>query len=349
MDAGTRRDLLGLTYEGMVELVTSLGGRPVHARRLFAGIHRQGVVDPMELQGDIGRALARALASGWEVALPEVVGSAASTDGTTRYLLRLRDGQLVESVVIPDGSRTTLCISSQVGCAMGCAFCRTGTMGLRRNLTAGEITGQVVLMRGLLGDRGLTNVVFMGMGEPFANYGPVRDAVAILIHDLGGHIPPKRITVSTAGIPSGIRRLGRDFSGRVSLAVSLTGTTDVQRDRLMPINRRHPIAEVLAACRAYPLPKARVIAFEYVLIAGETDRDEDADRLVALLDGLPSKVNLIPLNPFPGSALESPTPEAVDRFFRRLNSEGLRATIRHPRGREVAAACGLLAADPGVG
>jgi len=330
----------------LAALVTELGGRPVHALRLLRAVHREGLQDLATLARPLGRRLVQRLATAARLDWPSVVEEVRSVDGTARLRLRLQDGAHVEAVEIPDGRRTTLCVSSQAGCPLGCSFCRTGTLGLTRNLEAAEIAGQVVVLRRRVeaDGRELTNVVLMGMGEPLLNYEAVREAVAALLHDRGGGLPGRRLTVSTAGIPGGIERLGADFGGKVALAVSLTGTTDAQRDRLMPINRRYPLAEVLRACRAYPLPRQRSVAFEVVLLAGETDRPEDATRLVQLLRGLPAKVNLIPFNPFPGAPHAAPSGASVDRFFRLLNGAGLRCTIRKARGQEIAAACGMLAA-----
>ena len=344
-------DLTGLPPERLLAHVQELGGRPVHAWTLLRALHREGLPDPAQVVPHLGKRLLAQLARTSHVARPRLGGGLASADGTTRYLLELRDGHRIEAVDIPEDHRTTLCISSQVGCAFGCSFCRTGTLGLERNLDPGEIAGQVALLRAHIEQAGreVTNVVFMGMGEPLANYPAVRDALQILMHDRGGGFPPKRLTVSTSGLPAGIRRLGEDFGGRISLAVSLTGTTDAQRDRLMPVNRRFSLDELLAACRAYPLAPGRTITFETVLLGDETDRPADADRLAALLGDLPVKVNLIPFNPFPGCGHRPPTPESIEAYFRRLNAAGVRTMIRQPRGRDVGAACGMLAASaPGL-
>ncbi len=343
-------DLVGLSPEELEALVLSCGGRPIHAKRLLRGLHRSGLLEPGAVVPYLGRQLLTRLAQRARVVRPTLLRRIVSEDGTQRFALQCADGAVVEAVRIPDGTRNTLCISSQVGCALGCSFCRTGSLGLERNLSAGEILGQVALLRLEIEQEGaeLTNVVFMGMGEPMANYEAVRRAVAVLIHDSGGHLPPRRVTVSTAGIPKGIQRLAEDFGGRVSLAISLTGTTDEQRDRLMPINRRYPLAELMAAARAYPRRPQRSLAFGVVLSGGETDREEDLERLIALLQGLRVKVNLIPFNEFPGCAHRAPAPAAVDLFFHRLNEAGLRTMIRVPRGREVFAACGQLAGELGA-
>lgn len=340
-----RPHLAGLTPERLGALVERHGGRPVHATRLLRALHREVPSDLQGLARPLGKRLVARLSAAARLGWPEIAEQARSEDGTTRFRLRLADGASVEAVDIPDGRRTTLCISSQVGCALRCSFCCTGTFGLTRNLEAAEIAGQVAVLRRGIEDAGreLTNVVLMGMGEPLLNYDAVSAALHILLHDSGGGLPGRRLTVSTAGVPAGITRLGAEFGGSVALAVSLSGSSDTDRDRLMPINRRFPLQRLIQACREYPLPRQRSVAFEVVLLAGETDRNEDAARLVALLDGVAAKVNLIPFNPFPGAPHAAPDAAAVDRFFRLLNGAGLRCTIRKARGQEVAAACGLLA------
>jgi 23S rRNA (adenine2503-C2)-methyltransferase len=281
-----------------------------------------------------------------------VVGRAApprilrSEDGTRKYLIRLADGLTVESVLIPDGRRLTLCLSTQVGCTLDCAFCLTGTMGLKRNLEAHEIVDQVLTVQdNLERDEALSNLVLMGMGEPLANLGAVRGAVGRLTNEAWGvGIPPRRITLSTAGMAS---RLSEVAALGVNLAISLNATTEAQRDRLMPaVNRLHPLKDLLAACRAFPLGLRRRMTFEYVLLAGVNDSEADARRLTKLLQGIRCKVNLIPFNPFAGNPYRRPSEEAVLRFQAIVKRAGFEAFIRKSKGRDILGACGQLGETP---
>jgi 23S rRNA (adenine2503-C2)-methyltransferase len=266
----------------------------------------------------------------------------ASSDGTRKLLFQLQGHAAIESVLIPDPPRLTLCISSQAGCGMGCAFCATARLGLIRNLSANEIVGQVLAAQAVLqpGER-ISNLVFMGMGEPLANYDAVVEAIEILTADWGVGLSGRRITVSTVGLVPAMQRLVQDTA--VNLAVSLSATTDAQRAQLMPVNRRYPLETLLAMCRALPIPQRRRITFEYVMLAGINDSIEDAARLVRLLRGIRSKVNLIPFNPFPGSGFASAPEAAILRFQEHLLAGGVHATIRQSRGRDIQAACGQLA------
>jgi 23S rRNA (adenine2503-C2)-methyltransferase len=273
-------------------------------------------------------------------------------DGTRKLRFRTTDGRAIESVLIPEdqenlndtSNRLTLCVSSQVGCAMDCGFCATATLGFGRNLTAGEIVEQVYRATKLAGRRP-TNLVFMGMGEPMHNLVEVARALELLQHPWGLHFSPRRITVSTVGIVSGIEKLGQ-LAPPPNLAISLNATTDEVRDRIMPVNRKWPIAELLAAARKFPLAHGRYLTFEYVLLAGVNDSDADADRLLRLLKNLRCKVNLIPWNPFQGPAFERPSAERIRAFQERLRAAALPVYIRTPRGDDIDAACGQLAARP---
>jgi len=265
-----------------------------------------------------------------------------SSDGTRKLLFRLEDGRVVESVLIPDPPRLTLCISSQAGCAMGCGFCATARLGLLRHLTPDEIVGQVLgAQEHYVPEEHLTNIVFMGMGEPLHNYDAVVDAVGVLTAPWGCGISPRRITVSTVGLVPQMQRLMTETN--VNLAVSLTAPTDEQRAPLVPINRKYPVATLIGACRELPIPHRRRVTFEYVLLAGVNDSLVDANRLVHLLRGIRCKVNLIPFNPFPDSGFERPADEVVEAFRRYLDAAHVHATVRQSRGRDVAAACGQLA------
>jgi 23S rRNA (adenine2503-C2)-methyltransferase len=268
---------------------------------------------------------------------------ARSRDGTRKLLFRLPGGEPFESVLIPDAPRLTLCVSSQAGCGMGCRFCATAQLGLRRNLRVGDIVGQVLASRDALAEsERITNVVFMGMGEPLANYDALVDAIGILVADWGQGFSGRRITVSTVGLVPQLRRLVEETA--VNVAVSLTATTNALRDDLMPINRRYPLEDLLAACRALPIGQRRRITFEYVLLAGVNDAAADAARLARLLRGIRSKVNLIPFNPFPGSEFRPPSLQAVRVFQAHLLEGNVSATVRQSRGPDILAACGQLAA-----
>jgi 23S rRNA (adenine2503-C2)-methyltransferase len=270
-------------------------------------------------------------------------------DGTRKLRFRTIDDRAIESVLIPDDQngdtareRLTLCVSSQVGCAMDCGFCATATLGYGRNLTAGEIVEQVYRATKLAGRRP-TNLVFMGMGEPMHNLDNVTRALSLLQHPWGLHFSPRRITVSTVGLVPGIEKLGQ-LRPAPNLAISLNATTDEVRDRIMPVNRKWPIAKLLEAARKFPLTHGRNVTFEYVLLAGVNDSDADADRLIRLLRGMVCKVNLIPWNPFQGPAFERPSPERIRTFQQRLRATGMIVYIRTPRGDDIDAACGQLAA-----
>ncbi|HVO23169.1 MAG TPA: 23S rRNA (adenine(2503)-C(2))-methyltransferase RlmN [Candidatus Margulisiibacteriota bacterium] len=265
-----------------------------------------------------------------------------SADDTRKLLFKLDARAAIESVLIPDPPRLTLCISSQAGCGMACAFCATARLGLVRNLTATEIAGQVLAAQQVLraGER-ISNVVFMGMGEPLANYDAVVQAIELLTADWGIGLSARRITVSTVGLVPAMQRLVGDTN--VQLAVSLSATTDAQRERLMPVNRRYPLETLMAMCRSLPIPQRRRITFEYVMLAGVNDSLDDAARLVRLLRGIPAKVNLIPFNPFPGAGFACSSAPTILRFQERLLTHNVHATIRQSRGRDIQAACGQLA------
>lgn len=311
------------------------------AAQVLAAVYRRGVADFAAIR-EVPAPVRTALAA--EFGLPRLDPTfvAHAADDTRKLLFTLDAQAAVEAVLIPDPPRLTLCISSQAGCGMGCAFCATARLGLSRNLSATEIVGQVLAAREILrpGER-LSNIVFMGMGEPLANYDAVVDAIRILTADWGFGLSGRRITVSTVGLVPAMRRLVRETP--VQLAVSLGGTTDEQRTRLMPVNRRYPLHVLLEACRALPIAQRRRITFEYVLLAGVNDAPEDARRLVRLLHGIRAKVNVIPFNAFPEAGFVGPARPAMERFQRSLLDHGVHATIRESRGRDIQAACGQLA------
>ncbi len=383
--AAPRTNLLGLTKAGMEAFVLGMGEKPFRARQLMKWIYRRAVGDVDEMT-DLGKDFRRRLAEAAEIRAPEVITSQVSADGTRKWLLRFESGQAIEMVFIPEPGRGTLCISSQVGCTMDCGFCSTGAQGFNRNLSTAEIVGQVWLANRELGyspdgDRVITNVVFMGMGEPLMNYRNVVPAAEIMMDDLGLDLSRRRVTISTSGLVPQMLRIADETN--VALAVSLHAPSDELRSELMPINRRHPIASLLEACWHYvekqnargitfeyvmldgvndrpeharelarllaacwhyvEKQNARNVTFEYVMLDGVNDRPEHARQLVALLKGHPAKVNLIPFNPFPGTRFRRSTDEAVERFRDLLIKGGVIATIRRTRGDDIDAACGQLA------
>ncbi len=335
-----RINLLGLTRTAMEVWLQSLGRKPFHGRQVLKWIHKHGVTD-FAAMTDLAKALRARLAAEAEVRPPEVSSRQISRDGTSKWLMDLDCGQRVETVLIPDDGRTTLCVSSQVGCALDCRFCATARQGFNRNLSAAEIVGQVWIARRHLGERPLTNVVLMGMGEPLANLDNVLTALDIIQDDLAYGLSKFRVTVSTSGIVPALYRL-REHSD-VSLAVSLHAPDDALRDQLVPINRKYPIQELLRACRDFIAgDRRRKVTFEYVMLDGVNDSEAQARRLARLLRTLPSKVNLIPFNPFPGAPYRC-TPQArIDRFREILLGAGILAVTRKTRGDDIDAACGQL-------
>ena len=291
---------------------------------------------------DLPKELRQKLTEQAEVALPEVERRTPSQDGSEKLVLRLGDGARIQAVLMPDEDRLTLCVSTQVGCGFGCAFCFTGTMGVERNLTAGEIVGQVMAARaGLLPGSRLTHIVYMGMGEPLANYAATVKSIRILTDPRGLALAPRRITVSTVGLVSGIERLAKE-NLRVNLAISLHATSNEIRDRIMPVNKGFAIEELLQACRRFPVAFRQRITFEYVLLEGVNDGAEDARRLVRLLKGIRGKINLIPFNDWEGSGFQRPPLQRILGFQAILLEHGIRATVRWSKGEDIGAACGQL-------
>jgi 23S rRNA (adenine2503-C2)-methyltransferase len=337
-----RPNLKDHSIESLRACLARQGIAPYRAEQIAGWLYRRGVDDPGRMT-DLGLELRQRLAEGWETRALELAAAERSTDGTVKAVLRARDGLQIESVLIPEEGRTTLCLSTQVGCPLGCRFCATGAFGFRRNLSTAEIVDQFCRMSETLDPGGaITNVVFMGMGEPLLNLPSVVEAVRIMIHPKALAIAPRRLTVSTVGIPAGIEALMRSVP--VNLAVSLHATRDEVRDRLVPINRRYPLRQLLGALRGLQeLTRRRPVFFEYTLIAGMNDSAEDARRLPGLLQGIPSRVNLIPMNAHPDSPLRPPDEEVTDRFLRLLAASGVVVTLRRSRGAEIDAACGQLA------
>lgn len=334
-------DLVGLLRSEVEALMVELGEPAYRGRQLFHWVQARRSRD-VGVMTSLPRELRAVLAVRVGVSRPEVSRVQRSLDGTRKYLLRLDDGEEIESVLIPDEGRLTACISTQAGCPLACRFCLTGLMGLRRNLRPAEIVGQILALQDRLeqGER-ITNIVLMGMGEPLLNFPQVERALRILSDERGASFSPRRITLSTVGHVPGIQKLAASDLG-VNLAVSLSATTDAVRDEIMPINRRWPIAELLAACRAYPLPNRRRLTFEYVMLDGVNDSPGDAKRLVGLLRGIRCKINLIPFNTAPDLPDRASPRERVEAFQRILQDAGLTATIRESRGWDISAACGML-------
>ncbi|MBV8165708.1 MAG: 23S rRNA (adenine(2503)-C(2))-methyltransferase RlmN [Alphaproteobacteria bacterium] len=345
--AAGRRDLIGLSREELGVELAALGEPAFRAHQLWHWIYHRGVTD-FERMTTLAKALRAKLAEGYVVGRPTASRDLTSTDGTRKWLLRLADGHEIETVHIPEEDRGTLCVSSQVGCTLTCRFCHTGTQTLVRNLSAGEIVGQVMLARDALGEwpspkdeRLLSNSVLMGMGEPLYNFDAVAQAMKIVMDHEGISISRRRITLSTAGVVPMIERCGAEIG--VNLAISLHAVRDELRDVLVPLNKKYPIAELLAACRAYPgLNNARRITFEYVMLKDVNDSAADAKELVRLLRGIPAKVNLIPFNAWPGAPYECSSDAAIQVFGDIVNDAGYASPVRTPRGRDILAACGQL-------
>ncbi len=336
---------LGLPRPELEQLFSGLGEKPFRARQLMRWMYGRGVLDPAAMT-DLSATLRDTLGARADFRLPAIDTVQESSDGTTKWRLAVGAGQLIETVFIPEEARGTLCVSSQVGCALDCSFCATGRQGFNRNLTAAEIIGQVVLADRALGRVGgnsrVTNVVFMGMGEPLANFRSVVQACAVLIDDLGFQISRRRVTVSTSGLVPQIRKLA--LESNAALAVSLHAPDDELRNVLVPINRRHPIAELLQACWDYAeSTNAMGITFEYVMLSGVNDAEAQARDLARLLKNRPAKVNLIPFNHFPGSDYRRSTPDALARFRQVLLDNRIMTMVRRTRGDDIAAACGQLA------
>ena len=341
MHTSPRPDVADMELPELEHALEALGHPRFHARQIFQWVYRRGITD-FALMSDLGRELRAELAGAFTIGTPDVVRSERSEDGTAKFLLRLADGKQIESVFIPDTPSMTFCVSTQVGCAMKCGFCLTGKMGIDRNLTPGEIAGQVrVLARelGMLDAR--FNIVLMGMGEPLHNYDATMKALRILADEHGFAMSSRRITLSTVGVLPALERLATE-PFMPNLAISLHATTEDQRDMLVPINRKYGLKELLDACRRFPLKRRERITFEYVLLRDVNDTPEDARRLVRLLNGIKGKVNLLPLNEAAGIPFERPSDDRVNRFARILSDHGMTVSVRKSRGRDIRAACGQL-------
>ncbi|CDO59575.1 Ribosomal RNA large subunit methyltransferase N [Candidatus Phaeomarinobacter ectocarpi] len=357
--APARPSLIGQSKKALVKTLERIGltnrESRMRASQIYNWLYVRGVTSFDDMT-NISKAVRAQLADAFDISRMEIVSEQISTDGTRKWLIRLADGNEVETVFIPEPGRGTLCVSSQVGCTLTCTFCHTGTQRLVRNLTAGEIVGQVLIARDSLGEwpevntsltnqpRTLTNVVMMGMGEPLYNFDNVRDALELVSDGDGLSISKRRITLSTSGVVPEIERCGAEMG--VMLAISLHAARDEVRDVLVPINKKYPIKELLRACRHYPgLSNARRITFEYVMLKDINDSNQDARDLVKLLRGIPAKINLIPFNPWPGSDYECSDWDRIEAFADIINNAGYASPVRTPRGRDILAACGQLKSE----
>jgi 23S rRNA (adenine2503-C2)-methyltransferase len=341
MSSPPRIDVAELERPELEAALAELGEPRFRARQIWRWIYRRGVTD-FAAMTDLGRDLRGRLTERFVVTGPEIVRRDTSVDGTVKFLLRLADGQLIEAVYIPETPNDTFCLSTQAGCAMRCGFCLTGRMGLARNLTAGEIAGQARLLARALGLlEAPFNIVLMGMGEPLHNYDATMKALRMLHDPHGLAVPARRMTLSTVGVLPALERLAREPL-MPNLAVSLHATTEELRDRLVPVNRKYGLRDLVEACRRFPLRRRARITFEYVLLRGVNDTPEDARRLAALVRGLRAKVNLLPLNEAAGIPYRRPEDSRVDAFARILAEAGVTVTVRRSRGRDIRAACGQL-------
>jgi 23S rRNA (adenine2503-C2)-methyltransferase len=339
-------DLAELELADIERALEDRGHPGYHARQIYRWIYRRGETDLARMT-DLSKGLRTRLAGEFSVSTPRIAGDELSVDGTRKLLLELQDGRRIESVYIPDTPAMTFCVSTQVGCAMACAFCLTGKMGLARNLTAGEIAGQVRTLAAVTGllDKPF-NIVLMGMGEPLHNYDNTMKALRLLHEEHGLAVSPRRVTLSTVGIVPALERLAQEPL-MPNLAISLHATSEAQRTELVPPNKKYPLASLIDVCRKFPLKKRSRITFEYVMLAGVNDTPEDARRLARLLSGIKAKVNLIPLNAAPGISFERPSDARVDRFAQILADRHLTVSVRKSRGRDIRAACGQLIVEGG--
>ncbi len=353
-DAKGRAALIGLDPASFAAALEPMAMPAYRARQIWNWIYHRGARN-FEAMTDLPKDVRATLEAAYTIERPQVIAEQRSTDGTIKWLLSMSDGQQIEAVFIPEERRGTLCVSSQVGCTLTCRFCHTGTQPLVRNLGAHEILQQILHARDVLEewprpgeknhhDRDLTNIVMMGMGEPLYNYQNVAHALKICMDENGLNISKRRITLSTSGVAPVIAQCGAELG--VNLAISLHAPNDELRGGLMPINNKYPLAELLAACRAYPgTSENRRITFEYVMLDGVNDADAHARELAALLRGIPAKINLIPFNEWPGAAFTCSPPARVRAFAAILENEGYEAPVRKPRGRDILAACGQLRSE----
>lgn len=346
------KNLYGLTYQAMLELCEEIGEKPYRAMQIMKWVYHKGA-ESIDDMTDISKKTREKLKSRLVFDLPKVLLDQPSTDGTYKWLIQLESGNAIEMVFIPEDDRGTLCVSSQVGCALECTFCSTARQGFNRNLSTAEIVGQVMLAKKLLGEyendtqqsqnRRVTNVVLMGMGEPLLNFTNVTQAIDVMLNDYGFGLSKRRVTLSTSGVVPALYRL-KEVSD-VSLAISLHAPYDTLRDEIVPINKKYPLAQLLEACKNYITDSSayRKITWEYVMLKDVNDKEEDAFALAKLIKDIPGKVNLIPFNPFPNSGYECSSMNRINRFKEILQRQGVVTTIRKTRGEDIDAACGQLA------
>ncbi|MAH87975.1 MAG: 23S rRNA (adenine(2503)-C(2))-methyltransferase RlmN [Kiloniella sp.] len=348
---GQRVNLIGIPRTQLNDMLVERGHKPFRTKQLWQWLYWHGVTD-FDAMTNLSKHFRQSLADEFVIERPRVSQALSSADGTAKWLLKFPDGNEVETVHIPEADRGTLCVSSQVGCTLTCKFCHTGTQKLVRNLTAAEVVGQMMLARDAFGEwptpsdhsRMITNVVMMGMGEPLYNYDNVAAALRIVMDGEGLSLSKRRITLSTSGVVPAMRQCGEELN--VNLAVSLHAVDNDTRDHIMPINKKYPLEELLDACRSYPgVTNARRITFEYVMLKGVNDSDADARQLVRLLKGIPSKINLIPFNPWPGSDFECSSATRTAAFQTIIQEAGLSAPVRTTRGEDILAACGQLKSE----
>ncbi len=349
VDAQGRENLIGLSKDELIELLMQYQVPGFRAKQVWHWIYQRGVKSFDEM-GNIPKDMKAFLNDRFSIGRPTVETEQRSTDGTIKWLLKLNDGQMVETVFIPEKDRGTLCVSSQIGCTLTCKFCHTGTQPLVRNLGAHEILQQIMHARDVLdewpssgakdGGRDFTNIVMMGMGEPLYNYSNVAKALKICMDGDGLSISKRRITLSTSGVVPMIQKCGEELN--VNLAISLHATNDNLRSEIMPINKKYPLDELMQACRDYPLDPRRRITFEYVMLKGVNDTDDDAHNLATLIGNIPAKINLIPFNDWPGSGFECSDMERIEAFAKILRDKGLDSPVRKTRGDDILAACGQL-------
>lgn len=339
----TQIDFKSLDLAESQDLMRQLGLKPYRAQQIRNWVFQRWALS-FEEMSNLPKALRAQLQNRVRIRSLEKIATQKSQDGTEKYLFRLADGLFIESVLIPERGYFTLCISSQVGCSQGCRFCLTAQQGFKRDLTPAEIVEQVIQIRGALPDpERLTNIVLMGMGEPLANFEAVKKAVQNMVSADGLNFSHRKITLSTSGLVPEMERLGKELT--INLAVSLNAADNETRSRLMPVNRKYPLEQLLAACKAFPLPNRRRITFEYILIEGENDSDQDAQKLCKLLAGLRAKINLIPLNAHAGSKMKAPDRERILAFQEVLVKKNYIAIIRKSKGRDISAACGQLSGN----